>query len=167
MHEGVRRSFHLEEGLVPRVLGVAHEIPARVERETRRFEVAADHRLVDPVYVPGESPEFDETILAGIDPLPTSPGGGGFVADFLDTARGPYEDPFNPSHAWLTSPYLRDSRMCGTCHDVSNPAVGDLAHNHGSMIPLPGTSSGVVNGPVADKAASGDGPGVTLSKKGV
>jgi hypothetical protein len=48
--------------------------------------------------------------------------------------------------------------MCGTCHDVSNPAVGDLAHNHGAMIPLPGSSSGIVNGPVADKAAMNNPP---------
>jgi hypothetical protein len=48
--------------------------------------------------------------------------------------------------------------MCGTCHDVSNPAVGDLAPNHGAMVPLPGTYSGIVNGPVGDKAAMNNPP---------
>jgi len=42
----------------------------------------------------------------------------------------------------------------GSCHDVSNAAVGDLAHNNGAPIPLQaGTFSGVLGSPVAGKAA--------------
>ena len=48
--------------------------------------------------------------------------------------------------------------MFDRCHDVSNPAVVDLAHNHGAMVPFPGTWSGVVNGPVGDKAAMNNPP---------
>ena len=44
--------------------------------------------------------------------------------------------------------------MCSTCHDVSNPITGDLAHNNGAQLPLPaGQFSGVPDAPVTDKAA--------------
>ena len=84
-------------------------------------------------------------------------GGAEYVVNSAGTRLGPYSDP-GAKHDVIPSPYHRDARMCGTCHDVSNPAVGDLAHNHGAMIPLPGSSSGVVNGPVADKAAMNNPP---------
>ncbi|HUR28712.1 MAG TPA: hypothetical protein VM509_11040, partial [Planctomycetota bacterium] len=39
-------------------------------------------------------------------------------------------------------------------HDVSNPVVGDLAHNNGAQLPLPaGSFSGVLGAPVTEKAA--------------
>ncbi len=84
-------------------------------------------------------------------------GGAEYVVNSGGTRLGPYSDP-SARHDVIPSPYHRDARMCGTCHDVSNPAVGDLAHNHGAMIPLPGTFSGVVDGPVADKAAMNNPP---------
>jgi hypothetical protein len=84
-------------------------------------------------------------------------GGAEYVINSAGTRLGPYADP-SARHDVIPSSYFRDARLCGTCHDVSNPAVGDLAHNHGAMIPLPGTSSGVVNGPVADKAAMNNPP---------
>ncbi len=84
-------------------------------------------------------------------------GGAQYVVNSAGTRLGPYFDP-SARHDVIPSPYHRDARLCGTCHDVSNPAVGDLAHNHGAMIPLPGSSSGVVNGPVADKAAMNNPP---------
>ncbi len=66
---------------------------------------------------------------------------------------GPYGDG-QASHPSLRSTFLRSNDMCGTCHDVSNPVTGDLAHNNGALVPLaPGTFSGVVGTPVADKAA--------------
>jgi hypothetical protein len=66
---------------------------------------------------------------------------------------GPYNDAASP-HLSLQSQYHRSSQLCGTCHDVSNPVTGDLAHNNGAQTPLaPGEFSGVPNGPVADKAA--------------
>jgi hypothetical protein len=76
-------------------------------------------------------------------------GGGDRIGPFAATAA---------KHKWIQSPFFRDARMCGTCHDVSNPAVGDLAPNHGAMAPLPGTFSGVVNGTVEDKAALNNPP---------
>ncbi|MDH3284384.1 MAG: hypothetical protein OEQ13_06550, partial [Acidobacteriota bacterium] len=84
-------------------------------------------------------------------------GGAQYVVNSGGTRLGPYSDP-SARHDVIPSSYHRDARLCGTCHDVSNPAVGDLAHNHGAMIPLPGSSSGVLNGPVADKAAMNNPP---------
>ncbi len=38
---------------------------------------------------------------------------------------GPYADA-NARHQFLQSRFHRSADLCGTCHDVSNPAVGDL-----------------------------------------
>ncbi len=66
---------------------------------------------------------------------------------------GPYSDAV-AKHQFLQSRFHRDADFCGTCHDVSNPAVGDLAHNNGAQVPLaPGTFSGVPGSPVNGKAA--------------
>jgi hypothetical protein len=66
---------------------------------------------------------------------------------------GPYAAA-NPPHQFLPSRLHRDSRLCGTCHDVSNPVVGDLAPGNGAPSPLPpGTFSGVPGTPVDGKAA--------------
>jgi hypothetical protein len=66
---------------------------------------------------------------------------------------GPYADAVQ-MHGVAQSPLHRQGELCGTCHDVSNPVVGDLAHNNGAQIPLaPGTYSGVLGGPFEDKAA--------------
>ena len=66
---------------------------------------------------------------------------------------GPYSDA-GARHQFMQSKFHRDRDFCGSCHDVSNPAVGDLAHNNGAPIPLPpGTFSGVPGSPVDGKAA--------------
>jgi len=84
-------------------------------------------------------------------------GGAEYVLNSGATRLGPYSD-HTARHDAIPSAYHRDPRLCGTCHDVSNPAVGDLAPNHGTMIPLPGGFSGVPNGPVEDKAALNNPP---------
>ncbi len=66
---------------------------------------------------------------------------------------------FNAAHPVKKSRFHRDVDFCGTCHDVSNPAVGDLAPNNGSQVPLdPGTFSGVLGTPVDLKAAFNNPP---------
>jgi cytochrome c553 len=66
---------------------------------------------------------------------------------------GPYSDAA-AKHQFLQSAFHRDVDYCGTCHDVSNPAVGDLAHNNGAQVPLAaGSYSGVPGSPVDGKAA--------------
>jgi hypothetical protein len=54
----------------------------------------------------------------------------------------------------LYSRHHKSKYFCGTCHDVSNPVVGDLAPNNGAQVPLPpGSFSGVPGAPVDGKAA--------------
>ena len=66
---------------------------------------------------------------------------------------GPYANA-TATHPWAQSQFHRSSQICGTCHEVSNPLVGDLAAKNGAQQPLPpGSFSGVPNGPVAQKAA--------------
>lgn len=92
------------------------------------------HRMVDPVYTPGVSPPEDfeiieELELAGL--LPTSPDSGQYVMEPYDRRRGPYTyDPqvFEPPHPWIQSHFHRSGDMCGTCHDVSNPALSRVGN---------------------------------------
>ncbi|MGB7933762.1 MAG: thrombospondin type 3 repeat-containing protein [Gammaproteobacteria bacterium] len=49
---------------------------------------------------------------------------------------GPYSDTA-PPHAFLQSAFHRSVDFCGSCHDVSNPLVGDLAPNHGTQSGAP------------------------------
>lgn len=86
------------------------------------------HRMVDPFPGPG-NPAEDPGILAALTNPPTSVHSGQYVIDPLDRRRGPFVLPANfPFHEWRTSPFHREALLCGTCHDVSNPAftrVGD------------------------------------------
>jgi hypothetical protein len=63
-------------------------------------------------------------------------------------------------HSFAQSRYQRDVDYCGSCHDVSNPAVGDLAPNHGAQLTAPPvvSSGGDLGGSVADKAAFNNPP---------
>ncbi|MCA8951325.1 MAG: hypothetical protein KDE27_17590 [Planctomycetes bacterium] len=101
---------------------------------------------------------------AGIQPAPfeahngASPPegyyGSGMVVLAGDQIRhGPYASTTAP-HGFIGSNYVRSSKLCGTCHDVSNPLVGDLAAGNGAQTPLAaGTYSGVYNTPITGKAA--------------
>lgn len=79
------------------------------------------HRLVDPHYAPGVSPPADQQILADLADAPTAAANGNFVVDPDPIRRGPYADA-QAAHEFLASPFHRESDLCGTCHDVSNPA---------------------------------------------
>ncbi len=80
------------------------------------------HRLVNPVYVPGQSPAIDEGIINDlVAGPPVNPHSGQVVVDPFDHRRGPYDLGMFFSHDWLQSPYHSDSAICGNCHDVSNP----------------------------------------------
>ena len=82
------------------------------------------HRMVDPFYAPGVSPAADQAILAALPMVPFSIGGGQMVIDPNDVRRGPFDlGPGFALHDWLPSPFHRESLMCATCHDVSNPAI--------------------------------------------
>ncbi|MFO1076466.1 MAG: hypothetical protein U1E73_01930 [Planctomycetota bacterium] len=80
-------------------------------------------------------------------------GSGSVVLASNNTRYGPYANTTS-GHSFAGSLYHRSPDLCATCHDVSNPVVGDLAPGNGAQIPLaPGTYSGVPNSPVAGKAA--------------
>jgi hypothetical protein len=76
---------------------------------------------------------------------------------------GPYSDA-EAKHQWLESQFHRSVDFCGSCHDVSNPVVGDLAPNNGAQQPLPpGTFDGQLDTPtnprnITDKAAFNNPP---------
>ncbi len=73
-----------------------------------------------------------------------------------DDKAGPYAYPTDadPPHGAVGSSFHRSVDFCGSCHDVSNPAVGDLAHNGGALDGAPPVAqSGGLGGPVAGKAA--------------
>jgi hypothetical protein len=85
--------------------------------------VACDlcHRLVDPIYDPGVSPIEDEAILAELS-MPASDFSTGMATiDPTGARRGPFIDA-DTGHPILVSPFHREAALCGTCHDVSNPA---------------------------------------------
>ena len=66
---------------------------------------------------------------------------------------GPYSDAV-ARHQFKQSAFHRSVDYCGSCHDVSNAAVGDLAHNNGKQATGdPVVASGVLGSPVAGKAA--------------
>jgi len=76
---------------------------------------------------------------------------------------GPYSDAV-PPHSFLQSQFHRSVDFCGSCHDVSNPVVGDLAPNHGAQQLLaPGTFDGQLDTAgnsrnIEDKAAFNNPP---------
>jgi hypothetical protein len=78
---------------------------------------------------------------------------------------GPYgKDDAVPKHQFEQSLFHRSVDFCGSCHDVSNPVVGDLAPNNGAQLPLaPGTFDGQLDTPsnprnIEDKAAFNNPP---------
>ncbi len=91
------------------------------------------HRMVDPVYSPG-NPVEDVQILADLGQVAASPHTGSFNIDPLDRRRGPFNlGPGFAYHEWRQSPFHRESLLCSTCHDVSNPVFERV----GGPIPAP------------------------------
>jgi hypothetical protein len=79
---------------------------------------------------------------------------------------GPYNDA-EARHQFMQSAFHRSVDFCGTCHDVSNPAVGDLAPGNGAQSGAPhvissqdySTDGGPqLGGPVENKAAFNNPP---------
>ena len=79
------------------------------------------HRLVDPI-ASSANPSDDAAILGALGQIPTAPHAGQFIIDPQDRRRGPYDLGSHFFHEWRQSPFHRESLMCATCHDVSNPA---------------------------------------------
>ncbi len=91
--------------------------------DTDRSGVACDfcHRLVDPIYDPAANPPEDQSILAALSFPGTVFGNGMAVIDPTGARRGPFLNA-DSGHPVLVSPFHREAALCGTCHDVSNPA---------------------------------------------
>ena len=76
----------------------------------------------DPAYTSGTYPA-DQAYLGTIAQIPDASGNGAYVVDATDVRRGPFTDAGTAPHQFYYSPFhARDAGMCGTCHDVSNPA---------------------------------------------
>jgi hypothetical protein len=80
--------------------------------------------------------------------------GSGMMSLWPGSAKlGPYADA-GARHQFMQSKFHRDVDFCGSCHDVSNPAVGDLAHNRGTQPTGDAVvASGVLGSAVGSKAA--------------
>jgi len=71
---------------------------------------------------------------------------------------GPYDNA-DARHQFMQSYFHRERNFCGTCHDVSNPVVGDLAHNHGQLFSTESVNaSGVPGASLTTKAAFNNPP---------
>jgi hypothetical protein len=86
------------------------------------------HRMVDPVSDPA-NPAEDAAILAALSEPVTTFGSAQMVVDPDDRRRGPFDvitdlgfDPHVPESETLISPFHTESAMCGTCHNLRNPA---------------------------------------------
>ena len=79
------------------------------------------HRLVDPIYDPTENPPADQGILAALSFPANDFGNGTATIDPTGARRGPFLNAAT-GHPVLVSPFHREAALCGTCHDVSNPA---------------------------------------------
>ncbi|MHC4673958.1 MAG: multiheme c-type cytochrome, partial [Planctomycetota bacterium] len=78
------------------------------------------HRLVDPIY-DMENPAEDMDILAALSFPANTFGNGMATIDPTGARRGPFINA-DSGHPILVSPFHREAALCGTCHDVSNPA---------------------------------------------
>ena len=78
------------------------------------------HRFVDPITDP-ENPAEDDAILAALSFPGFEFGNGMYVVDPVGARRGPFFDA-DGGHPVLVSPFHQEAALCGTCHDVSNPA---------------------------------------------
>lgn len=94
-------------------------------------------------------------------------GGGATTIPSLIARLGPYvlgstavpDAAARPPHDAAQSFFHREPELCGTCHDVSNPVVGDLAPSHGvqkvGLNPVPNFDGTVFPQPAQRATISG------------
>ncbi len=127
-----------------------------MEKDSHGVQCDLCHTMVNP--------DGSEPLLPGVQnppylahdeqPNPTGYYGSGMYVMSAGGAKlGPYSDAA-ARHQADPSLFHRDKNFCGTCHDVSNPAVGNLAPNNGAQ-PGAGTVSAdyALERPVDGKAA--------------
>jgi hypothetical protein len=110
------------------------------------------------------NPDNSEHLGVMISPFIANKGGEGFYGSGMlslwpnSHKLGPYSDA-DARHQFLQSRFHRDVRFCGSCHDVSNPVTGDLAHNNGRQDTSDSVfASGSLNSQLSDKAAFNNPP---------
>lgn len=94
------------------------------------------HRMMDPATPEARrllTPSHENYWINAQGALEAFYGSGQYVLDPGGDKRGPYDDATSASHGPIPSLFHRSGEFCGTCHDVSNPAVGHLAPNHGRL----------------------------------
>jgi len=80
----------------------------------------------DPLYLSSGTYQADQaylSLLADLDGVPLIPpqsGNGMYIVDQNNAKRGPYSDA-EAKHKFNYSPFHKESELCATCHDVSNP----------------------------------------------
>jgi PKD repeat protein len=74
----------------------------------------------DPNYTADTYPQ-DQSYLSILTDIPPASANGMYVADASNAKRGPFFDAA-ARHKMYYSPFHSESDICGTCHDVSNPA---------------------------------------------
>lgn len=125
--------------------------------ENDAFGVSCDqcHTLTNPDGTEHLGEQFAPFLAYSTEP---HYGSGQYVVWGGSEKLGPYDDA-QARHQFLRSQFHRSSDLCGTCHDVSNPVIGDLAHNNGAQVALAsGTFSGVLGTPVGEQAAFNNPP---------
>ena len=130
-------------------------------RDVHGVECEFCHLLVDPdppVNIVG-TVEVQNPPFEAYDPVTGEPyrGSGEYVINGNGIRLGPYQNSV-ANHQVLPSPFMRSEDLCGTCHDVSNPAVGDLAPGHGAFAPFTGTFGGTFGSKMEQKAAFNNAP---------
>ncbi len=77
--------------------------------------------------------DLDQNYLANIaNTIPATTANGMYICDSDDNRRGPYYDP-KANHNVPYSPFHPDSKLCGTCHDVSNPVYETVRDANGKI----------------------------------
>ncbi len=87
----------------------------------------------DPAYVSGGTYARDQAYLATLSQIPPTSANGMYIADSDNAKRGPHTDAV-ARHKTYYSPFHKDAALCGTCHDVSNPAFEKKTDASGNFV---------------------------------
>ncbi len=129
-----------------------------MEKDSHGVQCDLCHTMVNPddsEHLGVQNPPYLANNLGDpvVGPLAGYYGSGMFVMSAGGAKLGPYSDAV-ARHQADPSLFHRDKNFCGTCHDVSNPAVGNLAPNNGTQPTAdPVTANFTLEGPVDGKAA--------------
>jgi len=84
-------------------------------------EIGVNPYPTDGAYTTSGTYDQDQSYLATLSQIPPTSGNGMYIADANNAKRGPFTDAA-ARHKMYYSPLHKEAALCGTCHDVSNPA---------------------------------------------